>query len=560
LSYNQWKRSGKLNATLSVILVGLVAVASALAFVLAIVLGIYRLRGAQPDPLMFLWDRIIAAMLFFWLFGLAAEVQRSELLSLDKLLHLPISLSGAFVLNYFSSLVSLSVIAFTPAMIGLCIALVVTHGPRMLLAFPLVLAFLLLVTGVTYQFRGWLATLMANKRRKRTIVTLVTLSFILLAQVPNLAENYWDKLARDGESGTSPTSTSKAPSSRAADILMIAHLVIPVGWLPYGVRAAAAGSIWPGLLGACGMTLLGSASLWRSYHTTRRFYTGVSERPARAGKAASAAVKPRSESLFLEKVIPGVPERTAAIALAGFRSILRAPEIKMALLTPVICGAVVTSMMWASPLEEFPAEARAYIALGALGVMMLTLGHVVINLFGFDRHGFRTFVLSAVPRHEILAGKNLAVAPLAGLGSLALLILLQVIAPLRTSHFLATLLQIVPTFLTFCVVGNMVSIWAPMAVSTGSLKPLQPKLLTILIQALGMMLAPLSLTPAAIGLGAEVLLQTFADWPAIPVYLCISVVEAYLSVWLYVKIVKAQGEMLQQRETHILPIVASSSE
>ena len=53
------------------------------------------------------------------------------------------------------------------------------------------------------------------------------------------------------------------------------------------------------------------------------------------------------------------------------------------------------------------------------------------NQFGFDRDGFRVFVLSAARRRDILLGKNLSFAPLV-LGMAAIvLVVLQVLCPLR---------------------------------------------------------------------------------------------------------------------------------
>src|SRR6185437_6566448 len=45
-------------------------------------------------------------------------------------------------------------------------------------------------TAVTHQFQGWLASLMLNKRRRRTIIVVFTMVFVLFAQVPNLI-NQW---------------------------------------------------------------------------------------------------------------------------------------------------------------------------------------------------------------------------------------------------------------------------------------------------------------------------------------------------------------------------------
>src|SRR5207248_6112469 len=113
--------------------------------------------NTSPRVLMFIWDGVVAAFLFFWIIGLLADLQRSESLSLEKFLHLPVSLTGAFLINYTSSLLSVNLLIFAPAMLGLTLGLILTKGPMMALLLPLVASFLLAVTALTYQFQGWLA-------------------------------------------------------------------------------------------------------------------------------------------------------------------------------------------------------------------------------------------------------------------------------------------------------------------------------------------------------------------------------------------------------------------
>src|SRR5207244_10712730 len=105
-----------------------------------------------------------------------AYLKRTHSLSLDNLLPFPLSLTGAFVTNYLASLVSLSMILFFPALAGLALGLVFAKGPIMLWLVPLLAAFMLMITAITYQFQGWLASLMQNKRRRRTVIVVVTAS------------------------------------------------------------------------------------------------------------------------------------------------------------------------------------------------------------------------------------------------------------------------------------------------------------------------------------------------------------------------------------------------
>src|SRR5262249_32383971 len=121
-----------------------------------------------------------------WMVGLITELQRSEALSLEKFLHLPVSLKNAFLINYFSSLFTLNLFLFVPAALGLSLGLIVARGPALVWLVPLVAAFVLMVTALTYQFQGWLASMMVNPRRRRTIIVVVTAVFILICQLPNL--------------------------------------------------------------------------------------------------------------------------------------------------------------------------------------------------------------------------------------------------------------------------------------------------------------------------------------------------------------------------------------
>ena len=63
-----------------------------------------------------------------------AELQRSEPLTLSRFMHLPVSVRGAFLINYLSSFLSLSLIIFLPVMLAFCVALVYVKGVSQWLA------------------------------------------------------------------------------------------------------------------------------------------------------------------------------------------------------------------------------------------------------------------------------------------------------------------------------------------------------------------------------------------------------------------------------------------
>ena len=186
LLVNQWRRAGAFNAVLMIIVTVGALVTAVPLFIGCFVFGLYAIPKAAPVHLMYAWDGLIAGFLLFWLIGLVAELQRTEPLALSKFLHLPVSVKGAFLINYLSSLLRLSLIVFGPMMLGFGLALVFAKGILLLPVLPLLAAFLLMVTGLTYQFQGWLASLMSNPRRRRTVVMAMTMIFVLIANLPNL--------------------------------------------------------------------------------------------------------------------------------------------------------------------------------------------------------------------------------------------------------------------------------------------------------------------------------------------------------------------------------------
>jgi hypothetical protein len=606
LLVNQLRRGGTANAVvLAILAVGAVFLAVSL-FVTFFLVGLFALPDASPAVLMYVWDGLVAIFLFSWTLGILVELQRAEVLSLDKFLHLPVSLKGAFLINYLSSLLSLSLIVFLPPMVALGLALVFARGPAMLLLLPLLAGFLLMVTALTYQFQGWLASLMSNKRRRRTIIVLLSAAFILTCQVPNLLNiiQPWRGQGEDGpaahlrevraeldralgakeitldeyqrrleesihEEEARTEELDNQTLQQVEHTFRLVNLLLPPGWLPLGAAGLAEGNVLPALLGTLGLAAIGTASLWRAYRTTLGLYTGRftsgdGKRVAVAApvKAATPAEKVRASGTsvpLLERRLPWVSEQAAAVALGGFQSLARAPEAKMMLLTPFLLVLVFGSVFLTRSVD-MPEAARPLLAFGAMGMVLFSMSQLVGNQFGFDRSGFRVFVLSAAPRRDILLGKNLAFAPLPlGLG-LAVIVLVQVLYPLRLGYFLAALPQLLSMFLLFCMLANLLSILAPLPIRSGSLKPANPKVLPMLFQIGFALVFPLALVPTLLPLGVALLLQQFGWVNGGPVCLVLSLAECAAIVWLYRLVLTWEGSLLQAREQSILETVTTRAE
>src|SRR6202034_4082645 len=102
---------------------------------------------------------------------------------------------------------------------------------------------------------------------------------------------------------------------------------------------------------------------------------------------------------------------------------------KMMLLTPVIMIPIFGFMVFKGR-HDMAELMRPLVAIGGMGFALLGLMQLMCNQFGFDRDGFRVFVLSAISRRDILMGKNLAFAPVAfGIGAI-LLTVVQLLCPM----------------------------------------------------------------------------------------------------------------------------------
>jgi ABC-2 type transport system permease protein len=606
LRLNQMRRGGIVNFIVLMILAAIGVIASVVLFFVLFFVGLWALKDASPAVLMYVWDGMVAVFLFLWITGLITELQRYEALSLEKLLHLPVSLTSAFLINYLNSLSSLILLLFLPAMLGLWLGLLFSWGWAMLLLLPLLAAFILMVTALTYQFQGWLATMMTNPRRRRTVIAVVTIVFVLIFQLPNLLNimiqrnihqtaeeraklpppppvplakqkgveereqekkhrQQLEQRQREIEERNREAETQTVQKTK--EMASLLNTALPPGWLPLGAMTLGQGQVWQALLGTLGLTLIGTASLWRAYRTTLRLHRGeyTSGRAAAVSRpvalrSAERSATGRVSPGLLERKLPWLSEQTAAIALAAFRSLLRAPEGKMILLTPLILMVVFSSMFVTGNRADFPQAARPLLAFGAMTMVMVSMMHLIGNQFGFDRNGFRVYVLSPARRRDILVGKNLAIAPIALTIGAAVALVVQFVYPMSLNHFLALGPTFVSMYLLYCLPANALSILSPMRIAAGSFQPSRPGGLALVWQFAFLFVCPPVLALALVPLGIDSLVAAM-DWlPGLPLDLILSVVECGVIVYFYRLLVDLEGDWLQAREQRILEVVTTRAE
>ena len=127
LSRNHAKRLSTVNVLIDRLLTILAVLFAAGALVFFFLVGASG-ADAPPPTLMLLWDGVVVGSLIFLVIGLSIELQQSEMLSVERFLHLPVSPAGVFLINYVGSSLKLGLVLFLPGMLGLCIGLIVSRG------------------------------------------------------------------------------------------------------------------------------------------------------------------------------------------------------------------------------------------------------------------------------------------------------------------------------------------------------------------------------------------------------------------------------------------------
>ncbi len=549
LAVNQWTRNSGLGAIVATLL-GAGATLSALsAFATGILVGSTALTKASPDMLLLVWDIVVVVFLFFWIIGIASELQRSEIVDLPRLMHLPVSLREAFFINYLASHVTLSLILVAPAMAGLVAGLVVGRGWEFaLIALP-AFGLLFAVTAWTYCLRGWLSALMINARRKRSVIVWVTVAVMLVAQAPNLYFN----LMRDPDAA--PTSWAGEASLPAT--LETAHRFAPPLWVGFSARSIASAevNVLPALFAGGSLFLLALLGFNQAYRSTARFYAGSNDGSKKSNpRAASESVA------FLERTLPGVTDEVAAIATATLRCIGRAPELKMALGSAAAMVVIFAILFLRPGPEVLPDSLRPWSLFGGITLALMIVNQLYANQFGADRDGFRTFVLSPLAGRDILLGKNLALFPLV-LGLVATLLgLLALVWDVTPLALVEALFQGAAATLLVLVAGNATSIYLPYHVQPGTLKPSQTSPQVMVALLVFTFTLPILLLPVAAPLIAETLAGVILGRPAPWIGIIGSPLILLIVAALYWLTLTPLGNALEQRQLKILQAVTRAVE
>jgi hypothetical protein len=424
-----------------------------------------------------------------------------------------------------------------------------------------------MVTAWTYCLRGWLATMMSNPRRRRAVIMFITLTFVVLAQGPNLYFNVlqYHNFQTPPANNTQRQQHRQAPNLEgyhAFENLVAVQGFLPPLWVPVGAQALASGNPLPALLGTLGCVAIAALGLRRAYRNTVQFYQGkaggkmAANKTVSAGTASATAARRNKDAKgFLEYSIPFAPEQSAALALATLRSLLRAPEVKMAWASSFIVTLILGGTFLFRSTGNVAEAWKPFIATASVVFPVFFLAQFFGNQFGFDRDGFRSLMLSPADRRLILLGKNLAAVPVGVTFGALLVVLTAFRLHLPPLTVLATMCQLASVLLMAAIAGNLLSIMIPYRIQPGTMKPTKLPALAMVLLMLCQMLFPTAMLPVFAGPLLE-LLWHHLGWPGlVPVNLLASALLLGLMTTIYWQLLAPLGRLLQRRETKILAVI-----
>jgi hypothetical protein len=645
---NQLSHSSSIGKALAAVFY-VCSIASAILLLIAsFVLGIVVPRYVPTESYFLIWDAIALAVGFIWILHVISDLQRSDAVTLDRILQLPIHFWQAFAVNYASSLWNLPFMSIASICIGFSLGSCFSIGPRaILLMLPLV-ATLAAMTALTYQLQGWLAAIMSNPRKRQLVIVLLPITIILLIQlpamlatraskqfegkkraVPNasapqvisqepmlapeleapedtpktpevvpetqavppspaLSESQPEKVVpspalpqASGESEEQAVATAgeksqpatggndadrrKRNRQRLIELMTTINFWVPPLWIASSAQSIVQGTghfAWQTL----GLAAVAYWSLRRNYMRTLSYYRGQQhESPARrkpsSGASDAAAITDRRHKVkMIEWQLPWVDEMTSAVTAMTWQSMMRAPEVKMYFLIPFIFPIVLLGTLRSIGVAGAN-ELKACLSVGAVSFALLISSGMLANLFGYDRTGFRAYVLSPIPRANILFGKNLATLPLLLLQVFVLSVGIGLFAGIPFLLILASLVLSLSMVPLFVLLFNLMSMLAPFPIAAGSVQPKHFDLIPVVMSMMLSILMPLIAVLGMLPLGIEWLLHWVGNWSqGIPWALLLSWIWLGGSLLIYRALLPLQGQLFAKREKELLRIVTSRVE
>jgi hypothetical protein len=595
---NRWMKDALISRWLGSIFLAVMTLSILLCFAVFIAAGVAQAgASANGKPLVALgaWNALCGFFVFFWLIGLANEIIRGDALSLQRLMHLPISPSSVFAFNFLLTWINLPILFFLAASLGMAVGNCVIEGAWGLWRFIPIFSYALMVTALTSHLQGKIIVLISNPKTRKILTTIVPILLSFLGIAFSMSSFFIRRLGQGG------------------DVLFwsgILDVAIPFLWLADIFSGKSILGPWSLIWLPC-MWLISLWSLRANYQMTTRYYQNgfdlqVDSRAKNESGAQSLEPGLKAKHsiapgvLWIEKSFFGLTPAASAIAAITWTLFWRSPQLKLAMLLPLLQPLflllVLNQKPWipsknvppsttvvepsesqspnkpsSEPFRDFQLPFGTSVRIGtqyqgfyllAFTVFSTFLGSsFACNIFGFDRSGFRFWVLSALPRSEILRGRNWM------FGAMILAIALVVILAsniiwnyswLRVLEATIAFLAYLPLYL---LLSNVISILAPFPMAAHGFQPKEFTWKSVVLNIALSLLIPVIMGLCAIPWAIESGLHWgLPSSEKLPVALLLMPVMVGCSWWLYEQSLQIVGDLMQSREKNLLQVVTSQVE
>jgi hypothetical protein len=612
---NRWVRDSVISRTVGSIFLVLFCLAILAWFAISCLLGVAVARGRDPSESLAnlaIWNGLSVMFFIFWIVGLFNDATRGDTLSLQRLMHLPISPASVFGFNYLLSWINIPLVFLLVSGCGLVIGSSLKLGVFELWKLIPVVSFAALISAWTSHLQGKLMIWMVNPKTRTRIMTIMPIVLALFGFGIAFGSHFLRRL-------------SDAPS--IVYWIRVADASCPLLWLADVLSGKSLLGLWA-LIWIPSMWLLTTWSLVANYKMTRKYYQdgfdATQTNVVTHSKSKSVSVADRGKLVWMERSFPGLSEAASAIAAMTWTTFWRSPQLKLAMLIPLIQPFFFLLLFSQKPWErnratppapppshvEGPRDSESDVAadpdrsvegaeeisedgngeskkdsvdgaanriaraasgfaslseqleggfLFGFAVFAMFMGSTfAANIFGFDRSGFRFWVLSSIPRVEILRGRNWIFGLMVlSIGFCAILVAAVFWGyPLRRAvEAIGAVFAFVPIYM---VLTNLISILAPFPMASQGFQPKEFSWKAIVLNLALSMLIPLLMFLCCIPWGIEwVLHTTLAATRVVPWALILFPFLVLLSYWVYEKLLVLVAELFHSQELSLLKTVTS---
>jgi hypothetical protein len=447
----------------------------------------------------------------------------------------PISRAKLYAITLLSSFGNPEHMLYYPALAVVCVTGVLLPADGVVAGLATILLILLFYAGWGNAFVLFLVTVM-RRRRAREFLVIVAFMLIVGASIaPSLM------MDPEGEIDSRLTPFLSLALQGATSVAG----VFPPGIAAETLTALRTSDTGAALAGLFWLVVWDAAGLALGYYVFTRYHL-AEKRP---GTQTRKRLEPSSARrltmpTFDAPLLAFIPGGVRAVAFKEIRYLTRSVVGRFNLLMMPVFAVIVVFVFGRGINWSFLGlSSDSLLLFGLLLYATLFSNNFVNNSFAWEGGGVKTYFVSPVPLHRVLAGKNLAVW---SYNCVLLLIAITSWSILKQPPDLRTLATAIPLYavalLIFTTVGNVVSVLFPVARDISSIKnsPSQIAVLLSLVSIAGAggMITLFLFLPLALGLA-----------PLQPLFLLVLLLPVALA---YVWVLRFAGRLMENRKDRLI--------